>query len=459
MRKRGKFEKVPAPAPAPSRYEKLKKKTLLQSYLISLASLVLCGTMLMGTTVAWFTTEVTSHENQIHAGTLDVDVLYNGQSIENVKIFDPEIKWVPNKLVVRTLTVKDNGEIPFKYNLTLPVLDTKDMDQNTVTDAAVLAGLRSQFTVYVKDGKVESATPADLTEENGWKYVGTLNDIFNGGINLFAGYSSKMTDKQATYSIAVHMDDEAKIEWQGYALNFNVALIATQIGAPETVKNQNEFADALSAGKQVTVNLTANQNYKMSSVNNASVTITGTTDATLELPFKQVTGNGSTVLIEGVTVKGVPTGNFYSELFNGATKVVYRNCTIVDQLSTYCDTEFIDCRFVNTFDNDYSVYCYSGKNITFEGCTFENKCTKAIKVYDEGNGGRNVYVKDCTFKTTATDAKKAPVEIDSTYSTYHVYFSGNNVMEGAAYIQKGVLWNSDVGEDQGTNVYIDGVKQ
>ena len=74
MRKRGKFEKVSAPAPAPSRYEKLKKKTLLQSYLISLASLILCGTMLMGTTVAWFTTEVTSRENQIHAGTLEVDV-------------------------------------------------------------------------------------------------------------------------------------------------------------------------------------------------------------------------------------------------------------------------------------------------------------------------------------------------------------------------------------------------
>ena len=189
------------------------------------------------------------------------------------------------------------------------------------------------------------------------------------------------------------------------------------------------------------------------STTSKDVTIVGTKDTKVSLPANQVSGNGNAITIEGVTIIGNDNGNYYSTLFNGATKVVYKNCDIYNQLTTYADTEFIDCNFYNTFANDYSVYCYSGNEIKFDGCSFDTKCSKAIKVYHEGTCTHNIYVNDCTF-TTETANKKAAVEIDSSYNTYHVYFTGENTINGA-YTK---LWNSDPGEDMGTNVYFDGYK-
>ena len=188
------------------------------------------------------------------------------------------------------------------------------------------------------------------------------------------------------------------------------------------------------------------------STTSKDVTIVGTKDTKVKLPANQVSGNGNVITLEGVTIIGNDNGNFYSALFNGATKVVYKNCDIYNQLSIYTNTEFIDCNFYNTFANDYSVYCYSGNEVKFDGCSFDTKCSKAIKVYHEGTCTHNIYVNDCTF-TTETANKKAAVEIDSSYNTYHIYFTGENTINGA-YTK---LWNSDPGEDKGTFVYVDGV--
>ena len=50
------------------------KRALLTSGLV----LIMCITMLIGTTFAWFTDSVTSGRNQIVAGNLDVELEYNG---------------------------------------------------------------------------------------------------------------------------------------------------------------------------------------------------------------------------------------------------------------------------------------------------------------------------------------------------------------------------------------------
>ena len=51
------------------------KKTTKRALLSSVLSLVICFTMLIGTTFAWFTDSVTSTGNIIQAGTLKIDLL------------------------------------------------------------------------------------------------------------------------------------------------------------------------------------------------------------------------------------------------------------------------------------------------------------------------------------------------------------------------------------------------
>ena len=54
----------------------MNKKSTKRSLLLSALSLVLCLSMLVGTTFAWFTDSVTSGKNRIVAGNLDVELEY-----------------------------------------------------------------------------------------------------------------------------------------------------------------------------------------------------------------------------------------------------------------------------------------------------------------------------------------------------------------------------------------------
>ena len=54
----------------------MTNKTTKRALLSSVLALFLCFTMLLGTTYAWFTDEVTSGSNVIKAGNLDIAVEY-----------------------------------------------------------------------------------------------------------------------------------------------------------------------------------------------------------------------------------------------------------------------------------------------------------------------------------------------------------------------------------------------
>lgn len=50
-------------------------KSTKRSLLLSILSMILCISMLLGTTYAWFTDSVTSGKNRINAGNLDVELV------------------------------------------------------------------------------------------------------------------------------------------------------------------------------------------------------------------------------------------------------------------------------------------------------------------------------------------------------------------------------------------------
>ena len=55
-------------------------KNTKKSLLMSVVSLLLCFSMLLGSTFAWFTDSATSGSNVIQSGNLDLDVQYYGGS-------------------------------------------------------------------------------------------------------------------------------------------------------------------------------------------------------------------------------------------------------------------------------------------------------------------------------------------------------------------------------------------
>ncbi|MBQ9759844.1 MAG: hypothetical protein IJW16_00685 [Clostridia bacterium] len=99
------------------------KKTK-RALLTSVLSMLLCVAMLAGTTFAWFTDSVTSSNNIIKSGNLDVTLEYwdadasKWVTVEGAsEIFDPAALWEPGHTEVVYLKVANIGSLALKYQL------------------------------------------------------------------------------------------------------------------------------------------------------------------------------------------------------------------------------------------------------------------------------------------------------------------------------------------------------
>lgn len=97
-------------------------KTTRRALVLSLLSLLLCCSMLVGTTFAWFTDSVTSGNNKIVAGNLDVELEYyaNGawnKVTENTNVFEKDTLWEPGHTEVVYLRIANLGTLALDYSL------------------------------------------------------------------------------------------------------------------------------------------------------------------------------------------------------------------------------------------------------------------------------------------------------------------------------------------------------
>lgn len=209
-------------------------KRTKNSLLFSAISLLLCISMLLGTTYAWFTDSVTSNGNRIVSGTLDVE-MYWSESLDgpwhNVEeeryntIFNYD-KWEPGYTELRYIKIVNKGNLALKYQLSL-------------SPAGTVGKLAEVIDVYFSDSPTVVNDRAALLSETP---VGTLNDVIAGisagmfappeGMLLPAGtqVSSGTTDGTAVCSLALHMQENAGNEYQGETVGegFFITLVATQ---------------------------------------------------------------------------------------------------------------------------------------------------------------------------------------------------------------------------------------
>ena len=101
-------------------------KTTKRALGSSILALVLCFAMLLGTTYAWFTDSVTSANNVIKSGNLDIELEYwDGDSWENVagksNILTNTL-WEPGVTEVAYLRVANAGSLALKYQLGINIV-------------------------------------------------------------------------------------------------------------------------------------------------------------------------------------------------------------------------------------------------------------------------------------------------------------------------------------------------
>ncbi|MBR6765497.1 MAG: SipW-dependent-type signal peptide-containing protein, partial [Clostridia bacterium] len=101
-----------------------KKHSTKKALIASVLSLVLCFSMLIGTTFAWFTDSVTSANNIIKSGNLDVELYYQAEGqtdwtkvTNTTNVFKENALWEPGHTEVVKLKIVNEGTLALKYQL------------------------------------------------------------------------------------------------------------------------------------------------------------------------------------------------------------------------------------------------------------------------------------------------------------------------------------------------------
>ena len=328
-------------------------KSIKRALLSSVIALLVCFTMLLGTTFAWFTDSVTSAGNKIVAGTLDVQLLmdtdvdgtYDDISDSTSPIFgegsiaqdnNAETLWEPGKTQVAYLAIKNNGNLDLKYTVGLNVVDVKN----------------SLYKV------MEYAIVPDADANN-------KVTAWNGGNSVVLGTQSVSRDVELKagethyFALAIHMDEMAGNRYQDGEVNFDLTVLATQV-ASESDSFGNQY-DKDAEFSTVIANGTSN---------NISWTLTD--NGTLA-----ISGNGmvSAADIQSLSaytsqVTHVKIGNNITEIGEEAFKglnivaVTLENDAKLEKIGT---NAFRDCAALETINIPASVETISEK--AFQKCT------------------------------------------------------------------------------------------
>ena len=354
----------------------------------SVVALLLCFTMLLGTTFAWFTDSASTSVNKIQAGTLDIQLLdANGNSLEGKTLAwqkaagheNEEVLWEPGCTYnLQTITIKNNGNLALEYKIEITGING-DAELNeaiewTITNSNTVSDLGADHSLAV--GASDTLTiSGHMKEDAGNEYQGLSID----GIAItvlatqdtveYDSYDNQY-DKDATYTVDV---------WDGTSSSTPTAdadgvyHIST---AAELIGMMSETGNSIYSGKTIVLDENidlAGQTVK--GIGGISTNFDGVFD-----------GQGYTIS----KFKIESDSDYYAGLFNQVThggtikNLTVKNATIVGKSMVGAIASSVDSGA--TIDNCKAIDC------TLIGV----KKVGAVVGYSAGSTVTNNYAKNCS---------------------------------------------------------------
>ena len=203
-------------------------KTTKRALLTSVMALILCFSMLVGTTFAWFTDEVKSGVNQIVAGNLDVNLYHSDDNAKDqpvagdTKLFDdvdPNL-WEPGALAYEILTVANEGTLALKYQLAINFENATVVNGHSLVEA---------LKVAVVDATDLTSREAAIKAAAG-KWQELKSFVLPGEL---------AAEKSETYGIVIYWEPTENDNWfnlnkgetEVLSIDLGVHLFATQLDA------------------------------------------------------------------------------------------------------------------------------------------------------------------------------------------------------------------------------------
>jgi len=228
-----------------------KTKSTKRALLMSALALLMCVSMLIGTTFAWFTDNVTSTNNIIKAGNLDVELeYYDGDSWEKVKadtnVFEANTLWEPGHTEVVYLKVSNLGSLALKYQLGINVASEIESISVETNKAFKL----SDFIKFSVVGNVNGETAPFADRDTA---VAEAKNVADGNKKLSEGYSDAgfmLSGDEIYMAMVVYMPEEVgnaanhKTGEPTPKINLGLNLMATQKDFEEDTYGNDYDVDA-----------------------------------------------------------------------------------------------------------------------------------------------------------------------------------------------------------------------
>lgn len=422
-----------------------KKHSAKRALIASALSLLLCVSMLVGTTFAWFTDSVTSANNIIMAGNLDVELEYSTDMVNwtavdaNTNVFKEGALWEPGYTEVVYLRVSNVGSLAMKYKLGVNVAsetEGKTRDNNTPF----------KLSDYIEYGIIKNVTAAYGTDDRmtARADIGTaskLNVAYSEEFRL-VGKTATATDTDV-YALVVYMPESVGNEANHNGtdipvINLGLSVLATQDTVESDSFNNQYDKDATYTIPVNSTNelVSSFENMTEATVFDATgvsiyVDIVGTTTDEIIVPtFSIPTGatvkgvefkfSASMISAEATAVSdtvvfdkcdivtadaddtdGMPAMAIVGEMGTtvSSTKYVFNNCTFKGYVMLNgINAEFNNCTFVLSDENDGATWCSFGEYV-FNNCTFnyEGGTNEIVTSSIYADSYATVVLNDCTL--------------------------------------------------------------
>ena len=473
------------------------KSVLLHTYFTSLMSLILCVSMFMGTSYAWFTSEVTNDGNEINVGILDVG-LYKKTAdgivaltadADSAKLLDSSIRWEPGYTTIETIQIVNEGDLAFKYELSFT--------DGTITGDGTLAEVAKYFDVWVFDYISQDASKASPTsyaalsaEGSGWEKAGTLDELLAGKPVLqnkvmktvrgesTAQVNDETTDGIATadtYKIAIHMNEAASSQSIiGKQITLKIKLVAYQMPSEQDafgssydniVTSAEDLQDALAKGDAILYTDIALQNaderltMNGGKLDGSGKTITYYGGRVNDASVGVLTTTGGT--ITNLTIAGGDNGRALF-MTNLASDLNVSNCTLSGAYAfnlSSADVTNHTMTFTNTTFKSWTSYANVMDSANFTNCTFEatlkpygpttlTNCTFTDATLDVSalENGETITLINCTYDNVKNVSAVVQRNDDSSITIKDVTIDGAAIDNAFTVGEEGYLvWTTTQG--------------
>lgn len=173
-----------------------------KAFYAALMAMVLCCAMFMGTTYAWFNDTVTNTNNRIVSGILDIELYQiekDGENITETRVtgdtdFFEGIKWEPGAVYYKNLTIKNEGDLALKYELSFNWGDYNKLDGRTLKEVLKVAVVEGHIEGTGDEARVAALEKATTAE---WKGLSAKLKGDMAGKTVIEGVETIAEDKFA----------------------------------------------------------------------------------------------------------------------------------------------------------------------------------------------------------------------------------------------------------------------